>query len=119
MLHSNNKKVFHINQFKNRKRLDTKTLNVTPKLNKVINLWLKHNNSGYYLVKSDRKTPMSPNNITKFLNKIFIKNADGKKISSSMIRHIIISNDLKGEKTLVQLKKKKTRLRINFSIQKP
>ena len=99
VLLSGNKKQFHINQFKNKKFIGKKILDINPKLNKIINLWLRFNKSGYYLVKTDRKTPMTPNGITKFLNKIFLKHK-GKKISSSMIRHIIISHDLKGQKTI-------------------
>jgi hypothetical protein len=101
VISSNNKKEFHINQFKNQRYIGSKILLVTPPLNKIINLWLRHNTSGYYLVKTDRKTPMSPNSITKFLNKIFHRFCK-KKISSSMIRHIIISDQLKDEKTIKQ-----------------
>ena len=96
-----NKKQFHINQFKNKKFLGSKILDIQSNLNKVINLWLKFNKSGWFLVKMDRKNPMTPNGITKFLNKIFLKHA-GKKISTSMIRHIVISHSLKGEKTIKQ-----------------
>ena len=94
-------KQFHINQFKNSRFLGSKVLVAPKPLSGLIDLWLKHNKSGYYLVKTDRKRPMGPNTITKFLNKIFIKHA-GKKISSSMIRHIVISHTLKGEKTIKQ-----------------
>ena len=101
---SNNKKQFHINQFKNKRFIGSKILKVPSPLNRVINLWIKHNKSGYFLVKTDRKTPMNPNSITKFLNKIFIKHVN-KKISTSMIRHIVISHLLKGEKTIKQKEK--------------
>jgi integrase len=96
-----NKKTFHINQFKNKKFLGSKKLEITKKLNRLLNLWFKHNKSGYYLVKNDMKTPMSPNGITKFLNKIFMR-LTKKKISSSMIRHIVISHMLKDEKTIAE-----------------
>jgi len=102
ILAPSNRKYFYINQFKNRKFIGEKILTVPPKLNKVINLWLRWNKSGYYLVKADRKTPFSPNSITKFLNSLFNKYADGKKISSSMIRHIIISHLQRNEPTIYQ-----------------
>lgn len=114
VLMSNNKKQFHINQFKNRKYIGSKVLDVPTKLNRVINLWLRHNKSGFYLVKCDRKTPMNPNNITKFLNKIFVRNANGKKISTSMIRHIVISHMLEGEKTLKQKEKEAEEIENKF-----
>ena len=109
-----NKKQFHINQFKNKKVIGAKILNVPTPLNKIINLWLKFNKSGYYLVKSNRTTPMSPNSITKFLNKIFRKNADGKKISSSMLRHIIISHMLKGTKTIKEKEEDEKKIQNQF-----
>ena len=51
-------------------------------------------------MKSDMKRGMVPNDITKSFNRIFNKRADGKKISTSMLRHIIISYETRGEKTL-------------------
>jgi hypothetical protein len=102
VLLNNNKKQFNINQFKNQKYIGSKVLKIPAKLNRIINLWMKHNKSGFYLVRQDRKSAMNPNNITKFLNRIFHKYADGKKISTSMIRHIVISHMLKGKKTIKQ-----------------
>lgn len=113
VVYSNTKKEFHINQFKNQKYIGSKVLNIPSPLNRVINLWLKHNKSGYYLVKTDRKTPMSPNGITKFLNKIFLKYT-GKKISTSMIRHIVISKTLKGEKTIKQKEEEAKKIENKF-----
>lgn len=95
-----NKKQFHINQFKNKKYIGSKILDVPSSLSRIINLWLRFNKSGFYLVKKNRTTPMNPNSITKFLNKIFLKYTKNKKISTSMLRHIIISNHLKNEKTI-------------------
>lgn len=114
VLSPSNKKQFFINQFKNKKVIGAKILNIPPPLNKIINLWLKFNRSGYYLVKSNRKTPMSPNTITKYLNKIFRKNANGKKISSSMLRHIIISHMLKGTKTIKEKEKEEEEIKTTF-----
>ena len=113
ILRSNNKKQFHINQFKNKKFLGSKILDIPTKLNRVINLWLKHNDSGWYLVKNDRKTPMNPNGITKYLNKIFLKHSK-KKISTSMIRHIVISHLLKDEPTLKQKEEEKNKIENTF-----
>jgi hypothetical protein len=99
------KKMFILNDFKNKKRIGRKMIEITSSLNKIINIWLKHNKSGYFLVKKDRKTAMSPNGITKYLNKIFLKRS-GKKISSSMIRHIVISKLSEGEPTILEEEKK-------------
>lgn len=113
VVYSDNKKEFHINQFKNKRYLGSKVLTIPPPLNRVINLWLKHNKSGYFLVKTDKKTPMSPNGITKFLNRIFLKYT-GKKISTSMIRHIVISKTLRGEKTIKQKEEEAKKIEDKF-----
>lgn len=99
VLSPKNKKEFKINQYKNEKFLGEKSMDVPPTLNRIINLWLKYNKSGYYLIKCNKDEPMNPNGITKYLNKIFLKYYK-KKISTSMIRHIIISHSLEGEKTI-------------------
>jgi hypothetical protein len=109
----NNKKQFRINQFKNKKFIGSKVLDVPPKLNRVINLWLKHNKSGWYLVKCDKETPMNPNGITKYLNKIFLKHT-GKKISTSMIRHIVISHILKDKPTIADKEEDKKKIEDTF-----
>lgn len=101
VLSSNNVKHFHINDFKNKRLIGKKVMKVPKSLNKIINIWLKYNKSGYYLVRiSDREFPMRPNDITRYLNKIFKDRADGKRISTSMIRHIIISYELRDEPTI-------------------
>jgi hypothetical protein len=99
VVESPSKKEFHINQFKNQKFIGNKIFKVPASLNAVLNIWLKHNKSGWYLVKSDKIHPITPNGITKFLNKIF-KKYTGKKISTSMIRHIVISYMLKDKPTI-------------------
>lgn len=113
VINTNNKKQFHINQFKNKKFIGSKVLEIPAKLNRIINLWLKHNKSGYYLVMTDKKTPMNPNLITKFLNKIFMKYTN-KKISSSMIRHIVISHLLKNEPTIKEKEEKEKAIENTF-----
>jgi len=101
LLINNGNKQFIINQFKNKKSLGGRVFNINNKLNRLINIWLKHNISGFYLTQSDRKNSITSNGITKFLNKIFIKHA-GKNISTSMIRHIIISHLSKGKKSILE-----------------
>lgn len=113
VMNGKNKKEFHINQFKNSKYIGSKILKVSNALSKLINLWLKHNKSGYYLVKLDQISPMTPNIITKYLNKIFIKHT-GKKISTSMIRHIVISHMLKNDKTIKQKEKENKEIENKF-----
>jgi integrase len=109
-----NKKEFHINLFKTAKSLGPKVLSIPPKLNKLINLWLKFNKSGFFMVKKNGSDPISANGITKFLNKLFSEYADGKKISTSMLRHIVISHLLKGQKTIAQKERESKTIENTF-----
>lgn len=109
---SNNKKEFHINQYKNNKKWGNKIYDIPSPLNRIINVWLKYNKTGYFLIKQNLE-PMNPNSITKFLNKIFKKYSD-KKISTSMIRHIIISHNLEGEETLKEKDDKEKKMEDKF-----
>ena len=101
LIGADGKKAFVLTQYKNSKFLGEKKFDIPKPLNTIINLWLKHNKSGWFLV-SIRNTdkPMSPNLLTKYLNKIF--KSRGKKISSSMLRHIVISHQLEGEPTIAE-----------------
>lgn len=107
------KKLFILNDYKNKKRIGRKVIEIPSSLNKIINVVLKHNKSGYFLVKKDRKTPMNPNNITKYLNKIFMKRS-GKKISSSLIRHIVISKLSEGQPTILEEEQKDKEIEDKF-----
>lgn len=82
------KKMFSIGEYKTAGLYGTKTFPVSRKLNSVLNIWLKFNKTGNLLVNS-KKEPITPNSLTKLLNKTF--EDTGKKISSTMIRHIYIS----------------------------
>ena len=71
-----------------------KKINLGNKLNSVINIYQKFN-PGEYLIYNSRGEAMTPNGLTKYLNKIF--EPTGKKnISSTMLRHIYISEKLGG-----------------------
>ena len=107
------KKQFILTQYKNSKFLGEKRFDVPKPLNAIINLWLKHNTSGWYLVRiRDITRPMSPNLLTKYLNKIF--KSRGKKISSSMIRHIVISHQMQNEPTIKEKQEKEKAIEDKF-----
>ncbi len=96
---SRNTKTFSLGEYKTAGKYGTKLIPVGKKLNSVLNIWLKFNKSGHLLLNS-KKEPMTSNGLTKYLNKVF--EPTGKNnISSSMIRHIFIS-----EKFPPQLKEK-------------
>ena len=85
---SRNNKFFSLGNYKTSGKYGTKTIPVGKKLNSALNIWLKFNKSGHLLLNSKRE-PMTANGLTKFIQKTFAPT--GKNISSSMIRHIFIS----------------------------
>lgn len=90
---SRNNKFFSLGEYKTDKQYGLKKIDIGSKLNSVLNIWLKYNTSGFLLLNSQGK-PMTPNGLTKYLNKVFEKT--GKNISSTMIRHIFISEKIGG-----------------------
>lgn len=102
-----NNYIFKLNNFKNVKKIGRKSLSVMPKIGKLLDLWFKFNTSGYFIVgKNDINKPVSTNQITKYFNSIFLEYFPDKSVSSSILRHIIISHFRKGDKTLLEKDKK-------------
>jgi integrase len=93
---SRNRKYFSLGSYKTDGKYGTKKINIDSKVNTIINKWLAHNASGWFLVNI-RGGPLSDNSLTKLLNKIF--SSSNKKISSTMIRHIYLSEKYKGVQT--------------------
>ena len=98
-----NKKEFHINQFKNSRYVGSKVFPVPSKLSRTINIWLKHNTSGWFLVQENGKKPMNSNNLSKFITTIFQERV-GKNVGTTLLRHIVVTKELKGEKTILEKK---------------
>jgi hypothetical protein len=91
---SRNKKFFSFGNYKTSKKYGVVEKQVERKLNTVLNLWLKFNDSEYLLLNS-RGGKMTTNGLTKFLQKTFAPT--GKKISSTMLRHIFVSEEFDPE----------------------
>tara|TARA_Y100001972_G_scaffold129105_1_gene194204 strand:+ start:783 stop:1742 length:960 start_codon:yes stop_codon:yes gene_type:complete len=81
-------KFFSLGEYKTSDKFGIKLIKVGKTLNKVLNVWLKYNKSGHLLLNS-KGEPISPNSLTKLLVKTF--SPTGKNISSSMLRHIFIT----------------------------
>ena len=107
---SRNKKFFSFGDYKTKKSYGVQEIPVEKKLNSVLNLWLNFNNSEYLLLNS-RGQNMSTNGLTKFLQKTF--EPTGKKISSTMIRHIFLSEKFDPE---VYKEMKKTAKEMGHSV---
>ncbi len=102
-----------LNDYKTVKNYGPKSYKLKPDLLKLTKLLLKQNDSGYLFTKYNRIEPLNSNDLTKLLNRIFVKNT-GKRISSSMLRHIQISNDKEGQETIKELEAKKDKLENKY-----
>ena len=112
---SKNKKLFtfKINKYKNVKRLGRRSYIASKKLSKLLNLWFRHNKSGYFLTLQNQITPLSRNGLTKLLQKIMFERT-GKVIGSSMLRHIQISHARKDDKSITQKQKENLEIEDKF-----
>ena len=97
-----------LQQYKTAKRYGKKEYVLDQNLQRLVKKLLKHNTSGFLLLNKNRKSKMSRNNLTLHLNRIFIKHT-GKKIGSSMLRHIQ-SSEL--NKHRISLEEEKKQIRI-------
>ena len=77
---------FYFNKYKTFKTYGLQILDVPKELNNVLKKWIKINTNDY-MVYSSNSNKLSCPQITRMLNKIF-----GKKISTSMLRHIYLTN---------------------------
>lgn len=102
-----NKMVFVLNNFKNSKKIGTKKYEVPKNLVNLYKIWFRFNKSDYFLVsKRDRMLPINGNTQTKYFNSLFHKYYPEKNISSSLIRHIVISHFSEDQPTIEELEKK-------------
>jgi hypothetical protein len=85
---SRNQKFFSLGNYKTSGSYGTKVIDIGAKLNSVLNIFLKFNTTDNLLLNS-KGEPMTANNLTKFIQKVF--NPTGKVISSTMLRHIYIT----------------------------
>ena len=106
LIREGKKYIFKLNKFKNVKRIGAKSYDINPDISKLLTKWFKINDSEWMFTLNDGRTPLSSNGVTKVLNSIFSEFANGKKISTSMLRHIQISDDLKDEPTIAEKKSK-------------
>ena len=83
-----NKKYFQFNNYKTVKTHGKQKVDVPKALNTIINLWRCYNKTEHLLLNS-RGSVMTENAMTKFIQKTFAKTK--KKISSTMIRHIYLT----------------------------
>jgi len=93
-----------LQEYKTFKKYGKKEYTLDKNLQRLVSKLLKHNDSGYLLVNKNKKSKMSRNNLTLHLNRIFIKHT-GKKIGSSILRHIQSSELNKDRISLLEQQK--------------
>jgi len=102
-----------LNDYKTVKTFGSQEYKIDSKFSKIIKIFLKHNTSGYFITKSNRTDAITPNGITKLLNRLFKRELD-KTVSTSMIRHITASHDRKNDKTLAQIEELKRKVEKRY-----
>ena len=93
-----------LQQYKTFKKYGKKEYILDKNLQRLIKKLLKHNTSGFLLLNKNRKSKMTRNNLTLHLNRIFMKYT-GKKIGSSILRHVQSSELNKDRISLVEQQK--------------
>lgn len=96
---------FILNVYKTDRKYGKKVYKLDENLSKLIRLLLKHNISGYLFTKYNRRDPLTSNDVSKLLNRIF-KKYTGKTIGSSLLRHIQISEEKKNDPTIKEIEQK-------------
>ena len=97
VVQSRNKKFFSLGEYKTAGKYGLKRIDLGGRLNSVMNIWLKYNRSKS-LINNSKGEPMSPNGLTKLLNKTF--ESTGKNIGSTLLRHIYITEKFPPTDTL-------------------
>ena len=83
--------IFSMKDYKTRKTYGDKDIELPKKLVRLIKKWARYNKTGYLLINTSTKKPVTSNGITKLLNKVF----HPKKISTTLLRKIYLSNKYK------------------------
>jgi hypothetical protein len=102
-----------LQQYKTFKRYGKKEYILDKNLQRLVSKLLKHNTSGFLLLNKNRKSKLTRNNLTLHLNRIFIKYT-GKKIGSSLLRHIHSSELNKDKPTLQQQQENENNIQNKF-----
>ena len=102
-----------LNKYKTSKKYGTKEYVLSKQLKNLVRKLLKHNTTGMLLANRSRTKPMTRNNLTITLQTIFMKHL-GKKIGSSMLRHIQSTADNKNKETLLEQQKEEQKTQDRY-----
>lgn len=110
----NNNKII-MNDYKTNKIYGQLIYKLPSKLSNLYTKYFNFNKSPYLITSvKDRKSPITRNTYTKYFNSLFSLYYPLKKISSSMLRHIIASHDLKNRPTIKQQNEEEKNINKKF-----
>ena len=112
IIYSRNRKLFHFADYKTRNSYGVQEFELSRELNSCINYWLRYNTTGYLLVRSNG-SPFEGSMYNKYLHSVFEKT--GKKVSSSLIRNIYLTELYDGETSYYS--KEKIALQMAHSVE--
>jgi integrase len=104
-------KQFHFVNYKTSGKYGVQSIPIPPALYKILQQWKKVNGSDWLLSREDG-TQMQNYTLTKTLNSIF-----GKKVSTSMLRHIFLSSELGDVPALQKLNDLSTKMGHSINTQ--
>jgi hypothetical protein len=92
---------FSLNRFKTVKSLGPREIPLDQQTIKLLTWFLQYNTSGYLFLNKSLTGPISRTEVTNLFTRLFLKHT-GKRISTSMLRHIIISHFAEGQPSIRQ-----------------
>ena len=115
VIEKNNHMVLHINNYKTSKTLGPKQYKIPKNINKLLLQWLKINKTGFLFVKPNKRdTPINETDVSRLFIQLFKKYYPDKSISTSMIRHILITHDRQNDLTIQQQKLKNEKIENKY-----
>ena len=93
LIKSESNKYFILNDFKTKSTYGKQKIPIPEDLNKVINFWLKYNNTGFFLINTKYK-PLDRNSLSKLIVSTFLPT--GKHITLNLLRKIWVSSSMDG-----------------------
>jgi hypothetical protein len=102
-----------LNFYKNIRKLGKKQYDIDPSIAKLLVKFFKINKSGWMFTLANKTEPISANGVTKLLNSIF-QEYTGKKVSTSLLRHVQISDYREGEESIEEKKIKTKAIEDRF-----
>jgi len=101
MMMEKRKPQFVFNVYKTARKYNKQTVAIPPALYKIVQAWGKHNTHDWLLMNVGQTNKLTPTALTKLFNDFF-----QKKISTSMLRHIYLSDVYKDVPAMKEMKER-------------